>query len=511
MISQAVNAEGRRLLLKELEKELARRRLFDFTKYTFPGYRPSWHHELICKYLDKVVVGEIPRLIISAPPQHFKSELVSRRLPPYILGRYPKSKVMSCSYNASLATIFNRDVQRIMDSDEYLELFPGSALPSKRAKASSDFTKLKNTETFELLHDTGSYFCQGVKGGISGRGYHLGIIDDPIKGAKDAFSPIERANVKNWYDMEFRVRLNQWLDDTGNLNDARIIIMMTRWHPDDLVGQLLDIADKDGEADQWEVLSLPAVKEAGGHPDDPRQIGEALWPAFRDEKALRTLERSSANAFAALYQQDPKRGIVAEWPPECFGTHIWFNKWPKLGDIRICSLDPSKGAGDKYSDYAALCKIGRGINDGRLYVECDMWNNRDTTQLTKEIVAANDLFAPTGFALETNMFQDLFASLVNQYCETNKYGRPPIYKVNHSIQKETRIKRLAPLITNDNLRIKDTPGGRLLVKQLEEFPLSDHDDGPDSLEMGIRLYNSMSGSTIDDGLGGNLLQAIGAG
>jgi len=513
MITQAFDLEFRRHLARELKKELARRSLLHFTRYTFPDYNPHWYHELICKVLDQFVEGDITRLIISMPPQHGKTEHASRRLPAYALGRYPDTKVMACSYNATLATTLNRDVQRIMESDAYRELFPGSRLPSKRIRSSTKGTMLKNSETFELLNAKGSYFCQGVGGGISGRGFHLGIIDDAIKGAQEAYSTVYRNRVHEWYKSEFRTRLNKWRKSAEDKTqrEARLLMMMTRWHPDDLIGRVLDIADKDGEADQWYVLNLPAIKEAHGHPEDPRKPGEALWPSFRNEKELRVIERSSANTFAALYQGDPKRAIVAEWPPECFGTHIWFDKWPKLDNVRVCSLDPSKGKGDKYSDYSALCKIGRGLEDGRIYIECDMFNNRDTTVLTTDIVAANDLFAPTGFALESNMFQDLFADLVVQYCAENRYGRPPIYKVNHSVQKETRIRRLAPYVTQDMLRIKDTNGGRILVKQLEEFPLSDHDDGPDALEMGISLYNDLCGGTIDDGLGGNLLSAIGAG
>jgi predicted phage terminase large subunit-like protein len=508
MISQAINAELREQLLKECERELARRRLFDFISYTMEGYRPNWHHRLICNKIDKVVSGETKRLILSAPPQHFKSEIVSRRLPPYVFGRLPNAKVISCSYNSSLATTFNRDVQRIMTSEEYLELFPASAIPSKRVKHASENAKLRNTETFELLHHNGSYYCSGTDGGISGRGYHLGIIDDPIKGAKEAFSPAVRANIKNWYDMEFRVRLNKWEDEHGDLQEARIIIMMTRWHPDDLVGRILDIADKSDEADQWEVLSLPGLKEAGGHPEDPRKPGEALWPSEFDEKFLRAVEEQSANGFAALYQQDPKRAIVSEWPPRCFGSHIWFQDWPAMDDCRICALDPSKGKGSKYSDYAALIKVGRSTEDGRFYVEADLWNNRDARQLSNEIIYANEQFQPAGFALESVLFQELFADIVMDQCDREGLGRPPIQMFNHTQPKELRIRRLAGDITSDNIRVKDTPGGRLLVKQLSEFPLSDHDDGPDALEMGIRLYKSMNAITIDDGLGDNLLASV---
>jgi hypothetical protein len=105
--------------LADIDAELARRHLLDFTTYTYPGYEVNWHHREICRYLDRFIAGEIKRLMVFAPPRSGKSELVSRRLPAFILGKRPDTTIIATSYGADLARRMNRDVQRIMDEDEY--------------------------------------------------------------------------------------------------------------------------------------------------------------------------------------------------------------------------------------------------------------------------------------------------------------------------------------------------------------------------------------------------------
>src|SRR3990167_4240687 len=122
-------------LLSELEtrlhweiQEKARNNLHAFCIYTKPDYQTSWHQRLLCRKLDAFVRGDIKRLMVFQPPRHGKSEHVSRRLPAFILGRNPNAKVITTSYSQDLASAMNRDVQRIIDSPAYHELFPGTRL-----------------------------------------------------------------------------------------------------------------------------------------------------------------------------------------------------------------------------------------------------------------------------------------------------------------------------------------------------------------------------------------------
>ncbi len=112
-------------------RDKARHRLLAFTQWTNPDYYPGRPHRILAHYLDLLVAGSIKRLMVFMPPRHGKSELVSRRLPAYFLGRFPDQHVIACSYSASLASRLNRDCQRIMDSAAYRELFPDVRLRAR--------------------------------------------------------------------------------------------------------------------------------------------------------------------------------------------------------------------------------------------------------------------------------------------------------------------------------------------------------------------------------------------
>lgn len=278
--------------LRDIEAEEARRSLLAFTRYTFPDYEANWHHRVIAGYLDRVLAGEILRLMLFMPPQNGKSELVSRRFPAYALGKNPGCKVIACSYSASLAQDMGRDVQRIMSAPEYGRLFPGTRLATSRD------IEVRTAEKFQVVGHAGSYQATGVDGSITGKTATLGIVDDPIKNRKEADSEAYRRGVWDFYKTAFSTR--QWGANVP------IVITLTRWHEDDLAGRLLALAKENAEVDQWKVVSFPALAESGPNADDPRDVGDPLWP---DKYPLTDLtkRRLTAGAYdwAALYQQRP--------------------------------------------------------------------------------------------------------------------------------------------------------------------------------------------------------------
>ena len=281
----------------ELRAELARRHLLDFTTYTYPGYEVNWHHRLICEHLDRFATERDQRLMVFVQPRAGKSELVSRRLPAYILGRDPDAPIIATSYGADLARSMNRDVQRIIDSDEYRRLFPDTQLWGKNVRSMADGSYLRNSDMFEVVGHKGYYLSAGVGGPIVGRGAAYMIIDDPSKNRREASSPTFQKALWEWYTAVFYTRLAP----QGN-----ILIVLTRWHESDLAGQLLAAAAADPRADQWTVVNLPAVAEEPVARYDPRRPGEVLWPQRWDaEEMARKRAVVGERDWASLYQQRP--------------------------------------------------------------------------------------------------------------------------------------------------------------------------------------------------------------
>ena len=282
---------------KAEEKQAARSDLLDFTCFTMPEYEVSWHHVQFCKWVEKLLKGDLDRLMILVPPRHGKSELISRRLPAYALGQNPDLKVIGCSYSAALASSLNRDVQRIIDTDRYRELFPATTLNSKNIVSSAKGSYLRNSEIFEIVDHKGLYLSAGTGGSITGRGMQLGILDDVFKNREEAESKTVRDGVWDWYTSTFRTRAEK---------GAKILLVMTPWHHDDLSGRLLKAARENPKADQWTVVKFPAIATSDLHPDDPREESQALWEG---KYPLEELERIQASVgpydWASLYQCSP--------------------------------------------------------------------------------------------------------------------------------------------------------------------------------------------------------------
>lgn len=291
-MTQATN-ELRRALARAARQELARRSLLDFTKYTYRSYEVNWHHKSYAEKLDGFVRGEIKNLMVFLPPQHGKSELSSRRLPAYKLGCDPDTKIGLVSYNHSVAAKFNRDVQRIINSEEYRELFPDTTLSNKKGDG-----YVQNADEFEIVGYNGSLVSVGVGGGLTSRTLDWLIMDDLYKDAAEAWSETVRGNVQTWYETVARTRLH---------NGSQQLLVFTRWHEEDLAGYLLAT-----EPDKWEVVVFPAIKIGDPNEYDPRQDGESLWESKHGLDELEQIRKNNPVVFESLYQQNPtpKEGLL---------------------------------------------------------------------------------------------------------------------------------------------------------------------------------------------------------
>lgn len=271
-------------------KELAKRHFRDFIAYTKPDYQFNWHHIAICEKLEAFGRGEITKLMIFVPPQHGKSQLCTRHFPAYLLGIRPETKIAVCSYSATLAQSFNRDIQRIIDDIPYHEIFPKTILSESNVTTSAHGNYLRNADIFETIGFRGFVKTVGVGGSLTGTPVDIGIIDDPYKDREEAMSIRIRDKIWSWFTDVYRTRLH---------NGSQELLIMTRWDEDDLAGRLLKIEH------DWHVVIFQAIKdrEIIG---DPRAIGDPLWPERHSLERLTSVRDRSPFTFSSLYQQEPK-------------------------------------------------------------------------------------------------------------------------------------------------------------------------------------------------------------
>jgi predicted phage terminase large subunit-like protein len=259
-------------------------------------------------------------------------------------------------------------------------------------------------------------------------------------------------------------------------------MIQTRWHRDDLAGRVLREAAERGR--RWRELRLPAL----ALDRDPlgRAPGEPLWPEVYSEAHLeRVRDRQTGYYWQAMYQQDPIAEGSTEWPESFFGPSIWFDAFPQTARSRVVALDPSKGSDARFGDYSAFVMLHVGT-DQKLYVDADL-DVRNIAVIVDAAVEIARNFKPDAFGVETNQFQELLAHQM-QRVGTERGVPIPLWSIDNRVAKVVRIRRLTSLLAMGAFRFKaNSRGAKLLVRQLRDFPNGDHDDGPDALEMAIRV------------------------
>ena len=210
------------------------------------------------------------------PPGSAKSTYASMVFPPWFMATKPWAHVIAASHTASLAQTFGRGVRTLIQANESrLGLWLD---PMNRAAG-----------RFGVIGG-GSYFATGVRGPVTGRRADLLLIDDPVKSQAEADSGSARDHLWDWFRSDLVTRLRP---------GGRVVLVMTRWHPDDLGGRLLQ------SSDAWRVVRLPALAEE----DDAlgRPLGAPLWPEWEDGAALRRKRLVLGDrTFEALFQQSPR-------------------------------------------------------------------------------------------------------------------------------------------------------------------------------------------------------------
>ncbi|MCQ9122760.1 heat-shock protein Hsp70 [Rodentibacter caecimuris] len=462
------------LNINNLNLELARRNLFDFTLETKPDFVTGWFNEIVAKELQQfyedVKAGKQPRLMIFAPPRSGKSELFSRRFPAWVFGKDPDLQIIACSYSADLASRMNRDVQRIMDDESYHGIFPNSSLNEKRIATVSG-QPLRNSEIFEIAGHRGAYRSAGVGGGITGMGADIAIIDDPVKDAKEANSQTVRDSVWDWYTTTLYTRLSP---------NSGVLLGMTRWHEDDLAGRLIEEMKKDG--DQWRIVSFPAIAEQD---EEFRKEGEPLHPErFNLERLIKIKKAVGSHTWNALYQQRPTSkggGII---------KGAWFPRYqvPPIIKIKGIYADTAQKA-KEHNDYSVFLVAGKGA-DGKVYI-LDLirgkWEAPELEQKLKDVWNHQKSIRNTGYLSRVNIEDKASGTSLIQRIQ--REARIPIKAIQVDADKYTRVLGVQGYIESGYVCLPENAYWvKDFVAECEAFTATDshaHDDQVDSLVMAI--------------------------
>ena len=447
-----------------------------------PSYHLSSHIRDLHAHLEAVERGDILRLAVKMPPRHAKSTNCSQLFPAWWLGRRPSDEIILSSYSTDLARFQSRQCQRIVASPEYRQLFPNGGI-LRSGRASVDEWEVKGG---------GSVKAAGVGAGISGRGAHLGIIDDPFKDRAEANSAVIRESVHDWYKSTFYTRLAP---------DAAIVLVMASWHVDDMSERLL-AASRDGSGEKWTVVLMPAIKADG----------TALWPErFTRERLEQTRIAIGSFEFDALYQQSPtakggNRFAVGEinWhddEAEFPQDGQWFRFW----DLASSTAERDGKSPDSTASFQGCVTRGPDglpIFWARYGAGCQ----EEAPARDKTIKARAKLDAPSvrqGIESVAG-YKDTYANL-----KAALMGVRTVMKVAVNRDKTVNAAEFEPVMEAGNVHILRDEWSERLLSELTAFPHGAHDDFANALWGAFQLARGPADHTrvypqrVVDAMAGN--------
>ena len=442
-----------------LARRKARASLIGFIQYIDPEYIISDFSITVCAALEQFLsdqqAGLRPVLVLRAPPQHGKSQIASRYLPAWLFGKNADLNIGGLSYGKDLASDMNRDVQRIMMSEEYKRVFPESLLNQKRV-VTVEVEAKRNSETFEIVGKKGRYISQGVGGPLTGKRLDIGIIDDPIKNAKEALSATVKNGVWNWYITTFMTRLSK---NSGQ------IIMATSWATDDLSGRVI------ASNPRARLMKFPAISADG----------LALVPELHPiEKLLETKASMSDYFWSAMYQQEPK----------VLGGDIikghWFGRYsiaPKMKYRKIYADTAQKTA--ERNDYSVFECWGHG-EDNRIYLLDMIRGKWEAPELKRRAVEFwNKHAQPSQYGALRKMVVEDKASGTGLIQDIRHDAKIPVQAQQRNKDKLTRVMDVTAYIESGYVMIPaDAPFTSDFVSECEGFTADDshmHDDQIDPM------------------------------
>ena len=426
---------------------------------------PAAHQRVLLENLNQVSAGTIKRLLVLMPPGSAKSTYTSIIFPIWWFMQHPRSSVIAASHTAALVEHFSRRIQVLIE--EHRERI-GFGLRSDDRSAGHWRT------------DTGGeYFAAGVRGAITGRRADLAIIDDPIKSMGEADSPKQRQYIWDWYTAELTTRLKP---------DARIVIVMTRWHEQDLGGQLIARKSED-----WRVLRLPAIAEV--HDPMGRPPGAPLWPEWESLEALQKKQAVvGSRIWSALFQQRPHPSSGRIFKTEELQI---VNEKPSDGRsftriVRAWDLAATPDSANHDPDWTVGLRLA--LEDGGRYLVDDIVRMRGNYRSVQDLIL-------------TTARSDGHSVAISLPIDPGQAGKSQIaqltsllagYRVFASREQGSKLSRallVAAQIEAGSFAIRRASWNSAFVDELASFPQGTKDDQVDALSRGfMTLLNFPDGS-----------------
>lgn len=453
--------------LPTLDEVRAARAYVDFSyfvDYDSEGRdREGKHLDVLDETLVKVSLGELKRVIVTMPPRHGKSERVSKKFPAWHVGRNPTDEIILASYSVDLSRGFSRIARDTLMANK--KVFEVDVDPANQS-----------AESWGIDGYRGGVTAAGVGGAITGKGAKIAIIDDPVKNAEEADSETMREKIWEWYTSTLYTRLTP---------DGRIIVVMTRWHEDDLVGRLLkkeadEIAEGVHVGERWTVINFPALAEQ----DDflGRAEDEPLWPEFGFDK--RRMEQTKidvgSRVFNALYQQRPSAAegnfLKREW-------WRYYENAPPFASLLI-SVDAAFKDDDD-SDYVVIQVWGK--SQANMYLVDQI---RAKLNFPATIQSIRNICAKYPEAAVKLVEDKANGSAIIQTLQGQIGGIVP---VNPEGGKVARVNAVSAYIESGNVYLPRTTWINDFVEEAASFPNGKNDDQVDAMSQALHRFIYFNG------------------
>lgn len=436
------------------------------------------HTRAICDRLTQAVEdfreGKSTYLLIAVPFRHGKSDIVSRALPAYFLGRCADMEpdVIMTGYGKGLVAGFSKKIKSIIRSVRYQILFPSVKL----AQGSNSVSE------WQIADSAGVVTAEGLAGSIVGKGGHLIVLDDYCKRREEAVSVTYRDKVWDGFRNDILTRQNS--------PASIVIVCATPWHVDDLRGRIKAAMVEDKSFPQFEEMKFPATKQ--GEYD-------YLFPEMFDAAWYEAQRAALQKQAAAQLDCEPFIEGGNVFNMNHIQIHQTLDGWPVRRETRGWDL-------------ASSTKQLRSDNPDRTWgirghVETKTLGYRDAKQhhiwissmvfCREEAPKRNALIQATaradgpGVAQHVEAFgayKDAFTTLKSVLS-----GVCVVHKSNLPGDKSAKLSPLEPSFDAGLVHIYAPGCARgaldLFIKELSDFPEGDHDDGPDA--MGVMFHSQV--------------------